>query len=279
MPAVIRGGGGGPRSGAKPKAQPVRRRRQPAAYAPAKLNGVNGVGLDRKTAVIAVSVVLAGATAILLGTGGRAQAFAGAVGHGVDGQLAALGLRVAHVELQGVSPAAAADVLARADVQVGMPIMGLDLGGVRERVEQAGWVRSARVLRFLPDTIVIAAAERSRLAVWQVGGKAYVIDAGGVAIPDADAGRFPDLPLVVGEGANEAAAAILPLLKARPRLMNTVEALVRVDARRWDLRLKDGGLIQLPASHEDAALIQLDQLDQQSRLLELGFRADRPARS
>ena len=53
--------------------------------------------------------------------------------------------------------------------------------------------------------------------------------------------------------------------------MKRVEALVRVDQRRWDLRLKDGGLIQLPALDADAALVQLDQLDQRARVLELGF--------
>jgi len=46
---------------------------------------------------------------------------------------------------------------------------------------------------------------------------------------------------------------------------------VRVDNRRWDLRLKDGGLVQLPAVGEDAALIQLDQLDGRQRILDLGF--------
>jgi cell division protein FtsQ len=53
--------------------------------------------------------------------------------------------------------------------------------------------------------------------------------------------------------------------------MERMEALVRVDNRRWDLRLKDGSLVQLPATGEEAALIQLEQLDQKSRLLELGF--------
>jgi cell division protein FtsQ len=53
--------------------------------------------------------------------------------------------------------------------------------------------------------------------------------------------------------------------------MERLEALVRVDDRRWDLRMKDGGLIQLPSTGEDSALIQLDQLDQKSRILELGF--------
>ena len=53
--------------------------------------------------------------------------------------------------------------------------------------------------------------------------------------------------------------------------MARTEAAVRVDARRWDLRFKDGSLIQLPAVGQDSALIQLDQLDQKDRLLDLGF--------
>jgi cell division protein FtsQ len=53
--------------------------------------------------------------------------------------------------------------------------------------------------------------------------------------------------------------------------MQRLEALVRVDDRRWDIRLKDGSLIQLPARDEDSAFIQLDQLDQKARILELGF--------
>jgi cell division protein FtsQ len=50
-----------------------------------------------------------------------------------------------------------------------------------------------------------------------------------------------------------------------------LEALVRVDDRRWDLRLRDGAIIQLPAEGEDAALIQLETLDRRSRVLDLGL--------
>ena len=90
-------------------------------------------------------------------------------------------------------------------------------------------------------------------------------------IDGADARRYPTLPLVVGKGADVAAGEILPLLAQRPRLMGMVDALVRVDERRWDLRLKDGSLIQLPAIDQEAALIRLDALDQRERLLDLGF--------
>ena len=113
--------------------------------------------------------------------------------------------------------------------------------------------------------------QREALAVWQHAGKVQVVDVEGRPIAEADPGRFPNLPLVVGEGANDNAATILQILRAHPRETQKLEALVRVDDRRWDLRMRDGGLIQLPAVGEDSALIQLDKLDQESRILELGF--------
>ena len=126
-------------------------------------------------------------------------------------------------------------------------------------------------MRLLPDTLIVDIKEHDRLAVWQTRGQVFVIDGEGRAIQGADAGRYPGLPLVVGAGADKAAGDILPLLAERPRLMSRIDALVRVDQRRWDLRLKDGGIIQLPAVKQEAALIQLDALDQRERLLELGF--------
>ena len=127
------------------------------------------------------------------------------------------------------------------------------------------------VVRLLPDTLVIAVKERRQLAVWQHNGKSVVIDDQGQVIREANPARFATLPLVVGAGGAQHAGEILPTLAQRPKLMARLEALVRVDDRRWDLRLKDGALIQLPAVEEEQALIQLEQLDLRSRILELGF--------
>jgi len=113
--------------------------------------------------------------------------------------------------------------------------------------------------------------ERKPAAVWQMNGKVRVVDAEGQVIPEADPAAFVQLPLVVGEGADEASTEILPLVRARPRLMDRMEALVRVDGRRWDLRLKAGTLIELPAEDQESALIQLDRLDQDQRILDLGL--------
>ena len=86
-----------------------------------------------------------------------------------------------------------------------------------------------------------------------------------------DPSHFVGLPLIVGDGANLAAHGIVPAILGRPRLAKRLGALVRVDGRRWDIRLKDGCLIMLPAEGQDAALKQLDGLDRASRILDLGF--------
>lgn len=241
------------------------------AYQPAKLRGTASVRLDPKAATLAAAALLSVGLLAALATGGRAKLLTDGAVHAVQRQFAGLGLKVKTVRLQGVSDAATPYVLAAAGLHDGDPILGVDLEKVRQDVQTVGWVKEARVIRLFPDTIVISATERPRLAVWQLNGRAVVVDGDGKPIPEADPGRFPELPLVVGDGAATAAAAILPQLASRPRLIQRLDALVRVDGRRWDLRLKDGSIIQLPATHEDQALIALDQLDGRARLLELGF--------
>lgn len=274
MPAVMRRGtpspqGRAPSAGRKGK--PSAAARGGSAYSPAKLRGAKGVGLKPQAAFAAAGAVVVAGVVLMLATGGRAQALVGAIGQGLDNQMAAIGFRVAAVQVQGASAASDPYVRRALALSPNQPILGLDLETLRQRVEAVGWVKSAKVVRLLPDTVLVTVVERPRLAVWQYGGVASVVDPDGRVIPEADAGSFPELPLVVGSGANTSASAILPLVAARPRLMSRTEALVRVDGRRWDLRLKDGSLIQLPATGEDGALMQLDQLDQRARLLELGF--------
>jgi cell division protein FtsQ len=235
------------------------------------VRAADGFRLSPRWIVGLTAVALAGAAAIVLATGGRAEKLADAARGAAIDRSAALGFRLANVHLQGASAEAAADILKAAALHRDTPVFGLDLAAIRGRVEHVGWVKSARVIRLLPDTVVIAVDQRRLVAVWQHAGRSAVIDSDGVAAPEADPIQFSGLPLVVGEGANTAAAAILPAVLSRPRLAERLEALVRVDDRRWDLRLKDGSIIQLPATDEEAALIRLDQLDQKARILELGF--------
>ena len=220
---------------------------------------------------MAAGAVLVLALAVTLATGGRGDRLVQGTVSGIDGKFGDAGFRLKAVHVEGASTLATPDIVRAAGVYKDQPLLGLDLEALRKRVEQVGWVKEARVVRLLPDTLVVAVVERRQLAVWQHGGHTVVIDDQGRTIPEADPGRFPNLPLVVGAGGAEHAGEILPTLVQRPKLMERMDALVRVDNRRWDLRLKDGSLIQLPAVGEEEALMQLEQLDMRSRILELGF--------
>jgi cell division protein FtsQ len=244
---------------------------KPVSRGPSKLRAVHGAGVSRALTLAALMMVVALAITVTLATGGRGQSLAEFTRRALDTRLASIGLRLDAVHLQGATPLAQGDILRAAAVPLGAPILTLDLGAIRRRVESVGWVERARVIRLFPDTVVIAVDERPLIAVWQHGGHNSVIASNGAVVTQVDPGRFAALPLIVGDGANWAAASILPLLAKRPALARRVQALVRVDERRWNLRLDSGGLIMLPATGEDAALDRFDWLARRSSVLDLGL--------
>ena len=275
MPAVVRGGrrqnssqtakrGAAPRNGGRGRAP------RNASPIPGKVAAIGRLDLSPRAVIISITagVLLLGG---VLATGARAERIGASFGRGIDGVTVGMGFKLEKVFIEGESAEATASIQRAVQLQSGQPITSIDLDAVRERVEGVGWVKSARVVRLLSNTLIVHVVEHDRMAIWQVAGRNQVIDGQGRVIPGADPGRYPALPLVVGVGAEQAAAEILPLVAQRPRLMSRLDALVRVDERRWDLRLKDGSLIQLPATNQDAALIQLDEIDHRRRLLELGF--------
>lgn len=277
MPAVVRGGrrqgnqapqrGPAPRGGGRSRGGAAPRNASPI---PGKMAAIGRIDISPRSALIALG---AGALLVVgvLATGARAERIGASVSQSVGKMTAGMGLRLNRVHITGASAEAEPSIRQALGVYAGQPITSLDLDAIRDRVQGVGWIKEARVVRLLPDTLVVEVKEHDRLAVWQVAGQIKVIDARGQVIAGADARRYPNLPLVVGKGADAAAGDILPLLNQRPRLMGRIDALVRVDERRWDLRLKDGSLIQLPAVDQEAALIRLDALDQRERLLDLGF--------
>ena len=273
MPAAVRGDR---RISAGPRMSFGRGRAQPArvganARRGSKLAAARQSGLPASVAWVAALLAALTIAIAVLATGGRGAFLWDQASAAARSDLASLGFRTATIHLQDASPAAQKEVLAAAGVKPGGPILDVDLAAVRARVESVGWVAKASVIRLLPDTLVIAVTQRPLLAVWQNDGRNAVIVDNGAIAPQADPARFSALPLIVGAGANTAAAGILPLIAQRPRLMQRLSALVRVDDRRWNLTLKDGGVVMLPADGEAEALARLDDLDRRGRILDLGL--------
>ena len=273
MPAAPRGERGRQRPAPRRPAA-TRAKARPSGPPPravSKLHAGRRVGVPRPAASLAAALILVLVGVVVLATGGRGAGLldgATALSHV---RFASFGLTVREVHLQGVSKAAQDEVAAAAGITAGEPLLGVDLAAVRARVEKVGWVDHARIIRLFPDTLVIAVTERPLMAIWQHAGATVVVTNNGAVAGQVDPGKFAKLPLIVGDGANEVAAPFIGLLQTYPRLWSRVEALVRVDRRRWDVRLADGGVIALPATGEGAALKRLERLDESSRILGLGL--------
>ena len=234
--------------------------------------------LDRMIAVVPVSeatlrrvfgwgfTVAIGGTAI-----GVASFFGvpGMIGTAIAEGMGRAGLRVEQVEVAGLKRMDRMAVYSVALDQQSRAMALVDLDEVRERLMRYGWIADARVSRRLPDTIVIDVVERVPAAVWQNNGQLMLIDEGGTLLEPVRADAVPNLPLLVGEGANAQAPAYERLIDAAPALKPMVRAASWVGDRRWDLQFVSGETLMLPAGEAEgqAALVKFAELDGRDRLL------------
>jgi cell division protein FtsQ len=179
-----------------------------------------------------------------------------------------LDLTVQSVEVVGRERTAPQAVLSALGVRRGTPILEIDLGAAKARLQALPWVSSAAVERLLPDTIFVRLVEHQPLALWQDDGRFAVIDQAGEIIPEARPADFPRLPQVVGTGAAAAAPDFVAMIASEPDLARHVAAAVRVGERRWNVTLDDGIEIALPQSDPADAWHRLAALDRSDRLLE-----------
>lgn len=152
-----------------------------------------------------------------------------------------------------------------------MPLV--DLEGTRAKLMQQGWIADARVSRRLPDTLVVDIVERKPVAIWQHQHRLALIDKDGVVIAPVDDAAMPDLPIVIGPGANRQATELSALLEAAPSLKPMLEGATWIGARRWDLRFQSGETLALPEGKKAAqdALAYFAKQDAEVRLLGQGF--------
>lgn len=178
------------------------------------------------------------------------------------------GLVVARVTVEGRVNAAATEILAASGLAQGMPMLGFSPEEVRARLERLDWVARASVQRRFPGHVHLVIEERVPFAIWQNRGRFALIDRTGRVIVHDTVGRFAELPVVVGEGAAREAASLIGALAGYPELRRRVTASVRVNGRRWNLRLASGADVLLPEGHEAAALERLVSLHRENQVLD-----------
>jgi cell division protein FtsQ len=115
-------------------------------------------------------------------------------------------LTASRVEVHGVSPAAAGQVRAVAQVPLGGPLMRVDTDAVTARLLAGRWWSSVSVGRSLPDTVVVTVTPRvAVLAVRNPRGEVDVVDRDGFAFRTV--GSAPEGVPLVSSGAAQVTKA------------------------------------------------------------------------
>jgi len=220
--------------------------------------------LRRPTYVVAGCALLYG-----LWVFGPLRSAADWVADGIDARAQAAGFRLDAVEIAGAEGRASADVERALQLTPGQTILRLDLDAALARVEAVDWVKSASVMRLLPNTVYVSVEARHPYALWQHKNTVQVIDSEGRIIRVASAGDYTKLPLVVGQGAPVEAKAMIDALAQYPRVASETDSMVFVGGRRWNLHLKSGANVMLPEFGMLEALEKLERIDSEKDLLAL----------
>lgn len=177
--------------------------------------------------------------------------------------------RVALVDIRGASAEVTEEVRGALALRLPQSSFELDLAELRGRVEALPPVAAAELRVRSGGVLEVAVTERQPAVIWQTHDGVHLIDAEGNFVAAFGAREVDDpLPVVGGEGADRAVAEALALFEAAAPLGGRVQGLVRVGLRRWDVVLRDGPRLLLPAEDPVAALNRALAWDDVSALLD-----------
>lgn len=156
-------------------------------------------------------------------------------------------------------------------VSIDFPISSFDLEllDIQKTVANLNPVRRADV-RLQPGGVLeVVVDEREVAALWRTHDGLFRLDEDGVYIGLAlERSDYPDLPILAGDGADEAVKEAQQLMKVAAPLGSRLKGLVRMGARRWDLVLDRDQRIMLPEEGAVRALERVIALNQVQDVLE-----------
>lgn len=261
----------------------IKRGPPPKRAAPRRKQPITKVSvMDRIVGLIPVSQETLARIATWTFTGAAAAVVIGAgiwvgvprmVGNLVAEGAGKSGFRVEQIEVTGLKRMDRMTVYAVAlqDKQNETSMLSVDLDAIRQRLLRYGWIADAHVSRRLPDTLLVDIVERKPAAVWQDNGQLTLIDSTGVLLDPVRADSVPNLPLVIGPGADRQEASYQTLLAAAPALKPRITAATWVGNRRWDLTFESGETLLLPEDGAASALVKFAELDGSRPLLGRGW--------
>lgn len=191
-------------------------------------------------------------------------------GHGpllVKEVTARSGFAVDEIAITGNRETSEIDIFGQIGLDGWTSMVGLDALKAREAIAELPWIESVAVRKVYPSRLEVSIVEKEPFAIWQRGRELSLIEVDGSPIVPLRGARHADLPVVIGVGAAEAGRGFIETVSEFPELSRRVAAYVRVSDRRWNLRMRNGMTVKLPATGAREALADLAALDRDHQIL------------
>ncbi|WP_420587896.1 cell division protein FtsQ/DivIB [Marivita sp.] len=145
----------------------------------------------------------------------------------------------------------------------------LDLEAMRASVVSLDPVKAARLYVRQGNVLQVDVVERIPVVLWRNEQGLQLLDDEGFLVgPAFVRADWPELPLIVGDGADAYVTEALDLIAAAEPLSARLRGLVRMGERRWDVVLDREQRILLPETDAVQALERVIAIDQAVDMLE-----------
>ncbi|MGI9394026.1 MAG: cell division protein FtsQ/DivIB [Boseongicola sp.] len=172
------------------------------------------------------------------------------------------------MEIDDASEDVATEIRARFPIDYPISSFDLDLEDIRVEIESLDAIASASVYIRSGGVLSVEVRERVPVLIWRNENKLTLLDADGHRVASINA-RFDrnDLPLVVGDGAENNVAEALSIFAASSSFSSRTRGLLRVGERRWDVVMDREQRIMLPEANPVNALKKVIELNEAQDLL------------
>jgi cell division protein FtsQ len=132
-----------------------------------------------------------------------------------------------NIQAAGLGQVTRADILPIFGADIGKNIFFIHLSERRKELEQIPWIKSATVMRILPDQIRVSAVERTPVAFVREGQQIQLVDGDGVLLnmsPEGLTQHHYSFPVVTGIDPHDAPAARQARMAVYQRLVGELDS-------------------------------------------------------
>lgn len=216
--------------------------------------------------LVAAGMVVVGGAALYQGRESIGSGIVNVLGF-AQIELAKAGFGIAKINISGQVLTSEQEIVKALGIGPMTSTLNFDADAARDRLLMIPTIGSVTIRKIYPGELSVLIDEKVPVARWRIGEATYLVDANGSPVAQDD-GTFRELPLVVGEGANDDAIVMLMSLDRHPVIRENLAALSRIGDRRWDLIFYSGLRVQLPETGVAQALDQLDMYQATDQLLD-----------